>query len=66
MIPPPAAAAAAPSPKSPRLTHYPITDSWVTQPERPKGGKDKELEVGARRAPRLLVLDILMVIMINM
>ena len=41
------------------------TDAWVTRPERPKGVKDvikqtwraqsRSLEVGARRAPRLLV-----------
>ena len=37
-------------------------DAWVTWPERPKGAKDKsrgpkglKLEVGARRAPKLLV-----------
>ena len=24
-----------------RLTHYPITDAWVTPPERPKGAKDE-------------------------
>ena len=37
-------------------------DAWVTWPERPKGAKDKsrgpkglQLEVGARRAPKLLV-----------
>ena len=23
------------------LTHYPITDPWVTRPERPKGAKDE-------------------------
>ena len=39
--------------------------TWVLQPERPKGAKDKvgarrapQLEVGARRAPRLLVISI--------
>ena len=37
--------------------------AWVSWPERPKGAKDEvkrpkglQLEVGARRAPRLLVL----------
>ena len=41
-IPTAAAAPTAPAPpKSPWLTHYPITDAWVTQPERPKGAKDK-------------------------
>ena len=25
----------------PRITYYPITDAWVTRPERPKGGKDE-------------------------
>ena len=24
-----------------RLTHYPITNAWVTRPERPKGAKDE-------------------------
>ena len=33
------------------LCHH-CTDAWVTRPERPKG---LSLEVGARRAPRLLV-----------
>ena len=39
--------------------------AWVTRPERPKGAKDEaispqglQLEVGARRAPRLLVYNI--------
>ena len=48
------------------------TSAWVTRPERPKGAKDAktrrtksgglkglQLEVGARRAPRLLVSNIL-------
>ena len=35
-------------------------DAWVTWPERPKGAKSRgpkglKLEVGARRAPKLLV-----------
>ena len=39
------------------------TSAWVARPERPKGVKDKvkealRLEVGARRAPKLLVLHI--------
>ena len=40
-------------------------DACVPWPERPKGAKDKsrgpkglELEVGARRAPKLLVINI--------
>ena len=40
--------------------------TWVTRPERPKGAKDevkrgpkgRKLEVGARRAPKLLVKNI--------
>ena len=35
--------------------------TWVTRPERPKGAKDEvkeALEVGAQRAPKLLVHDI--------
>ena len=32
------------------LTQYPITDAWVTRPERLKGGKDE-----IKRSPRLLV-----------
>ena len=42
------------------------TSAWVTRPERPKGAKDevkggpkgRTLEVGAQRAPKLLVLHI--------
>ena len=39
------------------------TSAWVTRPERPKGVKDEvkeaqRLEVGSRRAPKLLVLNI--------
>ena len=48
------------------LTHYPITDAWVILPERPRaqrtksrGPKGLQLEVGARRAPRLLVKHII-------
>ena len=40
-----------------------VNFAWVTRPERPKGAKDEvkrpekglHLEIGARRAPRLLV-----------
>ena len=47
------------------LSHH-CTDAWVTRPERPKGRegsyqagpKGRSLEVGAQRAPRLLVLHI--------
>ena len=45
------------------LSHH-CTDAWVTRPERPKGRegsyqagpKGRSLEVGAQRAPRLLVI----------
>ena len=33
------------------------TVAWVTRPERPKGVKDAIKQVGARRAPRLLVIS---------
>ena len=42
--------------------HYPIIVAWVTRPERPKGAKDLkglQLEVGSRRAPRLLATNII-------